>query len=87
MTIQRAAFVTAHSAQLGLHRHTDRMAHFHHFAGLTDILFIAQRRAIKHHGAEPQAQRPYDCLKMQAVIEIQHHGNIMARGFKPHRFD
>ncbi|MND67546.1 hypothetical protein D3C80_589660 [compost metagenome] len=55
------------------------MTHAHHFLRLTHIFFITQAGTVKHYRAESETQCLHHRLKMQTVIEVQHHRNVVLR--------
>ena len=67
-------------AQLGLHHDTVVMGVLHHLAGDLDILGKGLGGRVDHHGGEAAVDTALAGLKVGAVVQMQHDGDVGAAG-------
>ena len=67
---------TGQAAQLGLDPHAAGVGVFHHALGLGDVFLVGQVRAVVHNGGEAAVDDVFAELKIGAVVQVQHHGQV-----------
>ena len=73
---------TGQRAQLRFHDNTVVMGVFHHLAGDLDVLSKGLGGGVDHHGGEAAVDAALAGLKVGAVIQMQHDGDIGAGRYR-----